>query len=133
MNTSKFIGAVLAGSLAITSTFSAPAAASSETDKIAKILLGAAAVGFVVHNIKKNRNRAPVAQYDAYPQQPQHVSRRRAQPHVCLRQRYTKHGWETYYSQRCLKRQKYHRYNSFQDVRNHGHHNNGRYHRHSEK
>ncbi|MBL4750102.1 MAG: hypothetical protein JKX71_05875 [Amylibacter sp.] len=109
MKTTNFIGAVLAGSIAITSIFAAPVAASGKTDNLAKILLGAAAVGLVVYSVKKNKRarRANVARQDYYrPQQPR-VDHQYYKPKICLRKRYTYNGWETFYSQRCLDRNRH--------------------------
>ncbi len=144
MKTTKFIGAVLAGSIAITSAFAAPVAASSRTDNLAKILLGAAAVGLVVHSANKNKRarRANVARQDHYaPRQPR-VRYRENRPKTCLRKRYTNHGWKTFYSQRCLAKHRHnhnggyaHTHDRYNSYNNHDTYyaNSGRYRKHTHR
>ena len=120
MKTTNFIGALLAGSIAITSTFAAPAAAASDGDRLARILLGAAAIGSVVHTVKKNKKRRDaVARRDHYrPNQYQpRVRHNNHRPKTCLRKKYTYNGWQTFYSQRCLAEHR--RRNNVRN--NHGH------------
>lgn len=124
MKTTKFIGAILAGSIAITSAFAAPVAASSRTDNLAKILLGAAAIGLVVHNVKKNKRarRTNVTRQDHYrPHQPR-VRHHNYKPKTCLRKKYTNHGWKTFYSQRCLAKHRHNQSDGY--ARTHDRHNN---------
>lgn len=103
MKTTKFIGAVLAGSIAITSAFTAPVAASGRNGDLAKILLGAAAIGLVVHTVKKNKKRRnSVARQDHYRPHQQRARHHNYKPKTCLRKKYTNHGWKTFYSQKCL-------------------------------
>jgi hypothetical protein len=133
MKTSNFIGAVLAGSIALTSTFAAPVAASSKTDNLAKILLGAAAIGLVVHTVKKNKKRrAAVARQNQYrPQQYQqrgyHNNHR---PKTCLRKKYTYNGWKTFYSKKCLAQHRRQHNDEYVDVRDNYEYHNRRRDRH---
>ncbi len=126
MKISNFIGAVLVSSIAITSTFAAPAAAASDGDRLARILLGAAAVGLVVHTVKKNKNRhATVARQDHYRSRQQRARYNNHRPKTCLRKKYTYNGWQTFYSQRCLAQQRRNNNGRHSDARhdydNYGH------------
>ena len=126
MKMSKFTGVVIAGSIAPTSAFTTPVQAGSRGDKLATIILGAAAVGLVAHSIHKNKkSRANVTQYDQYgayrPNKPRahHNSHR---PRKCLRKKYTNHGWKTFYSRRYLEQHRTHRHGGY--ATNHGHNQN---------
>jgi len=111
MKSAPFISAIAAASIALTASIATPAAAGDRGDTLAKILIGAAVVGVaasVIHNKNKHRNQA-VTQYDNYrpnaayrPYRPRVVYNHR--PKACLRQKYTRYGWKTYYSRRCLDR-----------------------------
>ena len=143
MRVSKFTGAIVAGAIAITSAFATPASAASDGDRLATILLGAAAVGLAVHTIKKKKkekSHATVARHNAYRPRDSRAVYNQHRPKNCLRKKYTNHGWETYYSRKCLKNHRnrhnhgyseanHHNHNRYDD--NHGRRNNhGRYNNH---
>jgi hypothetical protein len=146
MKITNFIGAVLAGSIAITSIFAAPVAASSRNGDLAKVLLGAAAIGLVAYSVKKNKKRRNnVAKQDYYRPQPyrQRARHYNYKPKTCLRKRYTNHGWKTFYSQRCLANhrnnrnggyaQRHDRYDGYNNNRNTQYTDSGRYYKHKHR
>ncbi len=125
MRVSKFTGAIVAGAIAITSAFATPAAAASDGNRLATILLGAAAVGLVVHTVKKNKkSRATVVSHNAYRSRGSHTIYNQHRPKNCLRKKYTNHGWKTYYSRKCLEQQRNRHNNGYSEA---NHHNHNRY------
>lgn len=127
MRLSKFTIAVIASAIAMTTFATAPVAAASDGDRLATILLGAAAIGVIAHSVKKRkRARQEAAQYDNhYYRQPRAVQNRH-RPKTCLRKKYTHDGWKTFYSRKCLKRHRSqsHNHNAH---RHNGHHNSRQY------
>lgn len=125
MKMSKFTCAVIAGSIALTSAFTTAVQAGGRGDKLATILLGAAAVGLVAHTIHKNKkSRAKVTQYDHYdayrPNKPR-VRYNDHRPRTCLRKKYTNHGWKTFYSRKCLEQHRVRRNSGYAGAHGHNH------------
>ncbi len=127
MKLSKFTTAVIAGAIAITTFTTAPVAAASDGDRLAQILLGAAAIGVIVHSAnKRKRARQEVTHYDKY--QPR-VVHNRHRPKTCLRKKYTHGGWKTFYSRKCLEQHRsrsrnHNNHNVYNNNSNHNTHNN---------
>jgi hypothetical protein len=117
MRISNFTGVIVASAIATSAIFATPVAAASDGDRLARIVLGAAVVGLVAHKIHKNKkHRKEVSRdyrYDDRDYRPQHRDYR---PKRCLRKKYTRHGWKTFYSQRCLAKHRAHR-NDYYDNR----------------
>ena len=131
MRTSKFVSAIVAGSIAISAGFAAPAFAGADRNQLARILLGAVAVGAIAHQVNKNKkSREAVVHHNQYkPHQPRVVYDRH-RPRTCLRKKYTQHGWKTFYSQKCLKQHR-NRHGDRDWNHNHKHHDkHARRHRH---
>jgi hypothetical protein len=112
MRISNFTGVIVASAIATSAIFATPVAAASDGDRLARIVLGAAVVGLVAHKIHKNKkHRKEVSRDYRYDD-------RDYRPKRCLRKKYTRHGWKTFYSQRCLAKHRAHR-NDYYD--NHRH------------
>ncbi len=126
---SNFTGALVAGAIALTAAFTSPVAAASDGERLARILLGAAAVGLVAHKVRKNKKRREEVsknyRYDSREYRSGHGNHR---PKTCLRKKYTGHGWKTFYSQRCLAKHRAHRYDSYDNHRHDRHRNTRRQH-----
>jgi len=136
MRISKFTGAIVAGAIAITSVFTVPAAAASDSNRLATILLGAAAVGLVVHTVKKNKkSHATVVSHNAYKSHKPRVAYNRHRPKSCLRKKYTNHGWKTFYSRKCLEQHRKHNNHGYSEASRNNHNryddNHGRRHNRS--
>ena len=122
MRVSKFTSAIVAGAIAITSAFATPASAASDGNRLATILLGAAAVGLAVHTIKKNKkSHATVARHNAYRPREQRAVYNQHRAKNCLRKKYTNHGWKTFYSRKCLEKQRNRHNHGYSEVSRHNH------------
>jgi hypothetical protein len=120
MKSAKFISALVAGSIALTAGFTTSASAANNNDKLAKIVLGVAAVAIAANVIRnKKKSRAPVTQYDTY-RTPQPVYND-YRPKTCLRKKYTPNGWQTYYSRRCLAQYRERTNDHYTNARRYGH------------
>jgi hypothetical protein len=127
---SKFTTAIIAGAIAITTFTTAPVAAASDSDRLAQILLGAAAIGVIVHTAKKRkRARQEVTHYDNYQHRQPRVVHNRHRPKTCLRKKYTHDGWKTFYSRKCLERHRSQSHNHNTHKHN-GHQNSRHYKKH---
>lgn len=125
MRMPKFVSAVVAGSIALTAGFSAPAAAGADSEQLARILLGAVAVGAIAHQVNKNsRSRETVVHHNDYQSYRPRVEHHNHRPKTCLRRKYTGHGWKTFYSSRCLEQHRH---------RRNGHNANARFDNHDHK
>jgi len=88
--TKKFIGTVLAASIALTSFGALPAAA-KPNDGV-RILQGLAALYIISRVVKDNKRR-------------KHVAAKPSVPNRCIRNYSTPNGWQRSYSAYCIKRQ----------------------------
>lgn len=97
-----FIATVLATSLALSPATVTPAAA--DNDDVAKFLLGALAVGVVVHAIKKDRERDAARAAAAAAAAEARAAAYRL-PARCKFQAHTNHGPRDVLGTRCLRRE----------------------------
>jgi hypothetical protein len=106
---SQMTAIVTAGAIALTS-FTAPAAQAGGLSNFEKFLFGATAL-VVIGSIASNNTRARPAPVVVKPRP--YVVRVKPKPkkvvvikppRVCLRQRYTRQGWKSFYSGQCLRR-----------------------------
>lgn len=111
----KFIGAILAASIAITGLSAVPARANDDVGKALAALAGIAIVGAVIHDKKQDKKRARShAQPHVQPhvQRRTHVqprplprkARRNLLPQRCLQSHRTHRGKVQVFGQRCLDR-----------------------------
>jgi hypothetical protein len=132
MHITNFTGALIAGAIAITTVFASPVAAASDGDRLARIVLGAAAIGLVAHKIHKNKKRrAEVSRRNTYGYDDNRGAYHNNRPRTCLRKKYTGQGWKTYYSRKCLAQYRGQRRGHYDASRHNGyanskHHNDAR-------
>ena len=126
MRISKFASALVAGAIATSAIFATPVSAASDGDVLARIVLGAAAVGLVAHKIHKNKkHRKEVSRNNRYDNRNYRSGHRNYRPKSCLRKKYTGYGWKTFYSQRCLTKHRTQR-NDYYDNYRHNRHRDSR-------
>jgi hypothetical protein len=128
MYISNFTGALVAGAIAISAGFASPVAAANDSERLARIVLGAAAVGLVAHKIRKNKKRrAEVSRQNTYRYRDDHSGYHNNRPRTCLRKKYTGHGWKTYYSRKCLAQHRGHRRDHYDNHRHNDYVNSRRH------
>lgn len=125
---SNFTGALIAGAIAITTVFAAPVAAANNGNRLARIVLGAAAVSLVAHKVRKEKTyRREVSRRNTREYRNNRTRHHDNRPKTCLRKKYTDHGWKTYYSRRCLSKHRKHRHEHYDARRDNGHANSRRH------
>ena len=98
----KFINIVTVGAIALATATAAPARADSDGEKIVKLLLGVAAIAAIANATNKDRHHVAHT-----PPKRAKVIHRVQPPKTCLRKRYTRNGWKTFYSRKCLNKHQY--------------------------
>ena len=127
MRISKLTSALVAGAIATSAIFAAPVSAASDGDRLARIVLGAAAVGLVAHKIHKNKKRRKeVSRNYRYDNRGHRSGHRNYRPKTCLRKKYTGYGWKSFYSQRCLAKHRAYRNDGYDNHRHDRHYNSRR-------
>ncbi len=112
---SQLIALFAAGSIASTG-ISVPTQARAN-DEFVKFLVGAAIIGAIASAANSFNNPATVTHgYHGNnhkvhkPKKNKHSHVKRKKPKKCLRQRWTNHGWKTFYGKRCMQERGYHRH-----------------------
>ncbi|MFQ5438164.1 MAG: hypothetical protein ACE5DK_04945 [Paracoccaceae bacterium] len=96
----KLIAIITAGAIASAGLSAAPAQADAATDLV-KFMVGAAFIGAMVN--APNNNTQVVVTTRAH----------NHKPRVCLRKRWTNHGWVAFYGRKCMNRHGWHRRNGY--------------------
>lgn len=104
----KLIAFTTATAIAFSGITAAPAQAGPDEDLI-RFLIGAAIVGVVINEANKNNQPVTVTTNNGHYKKKakrkhhkKHHAHKKNKPRECLRQRWTNHGWKTFYGKRCM-------------------------------
>jgi len=84
----KLTALVTAGAI-VTAGLSATPASANQSQDLLRFVVGVAVIGAIINSANSNRPRPSTQNYTP-------------KPRVCLRQRWSRNGWLTYYDNQCM-------------------------------